>query len=90
MPLHVSATFVAILEEVHCKGNIKKPLETMHKYKTLSCKMYGLKYEYIVWINATPKIRKVTGGTITKFHCQATILFVGPASLQYHGPTKWV
>jgi len=45
MPLHVSATFVAILGEVHCKGNIKNPFEPMHKYKILSCRMYGLKYE---------------------------------------------
>ena len=60
----------------------------MHKYKILSCKMYCLKY--VVWKNSTPKLRGVIGGTITKFHFQATIFFVGPASLQYHGPSKWV
>jgi hypothetical protein len=60
----------------------------MHKYKILNCKTYGLKY--IVWKKPAPILREAIGETITKFHFQETIFFVGPASLQYHGPSKWV
>ena len=85
--LYVSAILVAILREVHYKQNITKPFEPMHKYTILSCKMYGLKC--IALKNSTPILREAVGGTIAKFHCQATIFFVAPASLQNHGP-KWV
>jgi hypothetical protein len=60
----------------------------MHKCKILSCKIYGLKH--IALKNSTPILREAVGGTIAQFHCQATIFFVAPASLQYHGPSKWV
>lgn len=45
--LHVSATVVAILREVHCNGYItkKKHFEPLHKYKTLVFKMYVLKHK---------------------------------------------
>jgi len=42
--LYVSTTLVAILREVHYKRHITKLFEPMHKYKILSCKIYGLKY----------------------------------------------
>jgi len=43
--LFVSATLLAILTEVlHYKGNITKKIQQMHKCKTLSFKMYVLKY----------------------------------------------
>jgi hypothetical protein len=60
----------------------------MHKYKILSCKMYGLKYT--VRKNSTPKLGEVIGGNKTTFHFQATMFFVGPAFLKHHGPSKWV
>jgi hypothetical protein len=45
--LHVSATLVAILREVHYKGYITQLFGPMHKYKILSFDMCGLICVYI-------------------------------------------
>jgi hypothetical protein len=43
--LFVSATLQAIITDVlHYKGNLQQKIKQMHKCKTLSFKMYGLKY----------------------------------------------
>jgi hypothetical protein len=42
--LHVSATLVTILREVHYKGYITKLFGPMHKCQILSFEMYGLIY----------------------------------------------
>jgi hypothetical protein len=51
--LHVAATLVAILKEVHYKGYITQLFEPLHKYEIPSFKMCGLKYvlKYKIQIN---------------------------------------
>jgi len=42
--LHVSATLLAILREVHYKGYIAIVFETLYKCKVPGFKIYGLKH----------------------------------------------
>ena len=47
--VHVLATLVAILTEVHYKGYITKVFEPMHKCKTLTCVQSYKEMKIINW-----------------------------------------
>jgi hypothetical protein len=57
--LDVSATVLAILREMHYKDTLQKPLKNA-KYKTLSFKIYILKYVLKYKIQSTEHLAELT------------------------------